>query len=80
MVAKRLTFFTVLLLSGCGLCDRYCDKQRDRCHSYGYCQPQQCSAPAPAPAYYGNTCQPSGVVPVPATSGYPQQAYNPYCP
>lgn len=76
MAAKRVMFLTVLFLSGCGLCDRYCDRQRDRCHSYGYCQPQ-CSAPAPAP-YYGNSCQPAGVVPT--ASSYPQPAYNPYCP
>jgi hypothetical protein len=80
MAAKRVMiltvlFMSVLLMSGCGLlCDRYCDRQRDRCHNYNYCQP----ACAPTPAPYGGGCAPAGVVPT--TSGYPQPAYNPYCP
>jgi hypothetical protein len=73
MAAKRVLFLTVLLLSGCGLCDRYCDR-RDRCQNYNHCQPT--CTPTPAPAYYGNGCQPAGVVP---TANYPQPAYNPYC-
>ncbi len=73
MVAKRMMLMAVLVLSGCGICDRYCERQRDKCQTY-YSQPQ-C---APTPVNYNN-CAPSGVVPVPQYSSYPQPA-QPYCP
>jgi hypothetical protein len=67
------------LLSGCMLCDRYCDRQRERCH-------QQYCPPGCTPAHYPPHCYPQPVSQYPQPvnqASYPQPASPaayPYCP
>ena len=60
-------------LSGCMLCDRYCDRQQDRCRSH--CAPAYYSPNGCAPAQSG---YPQAVQPVAAGTAYSHQP--PYCP
>jgi hypothetical protein len=79
-MARKLGLFAVLLLAGpgCMMCDRYCERQREKCHQYY--PPNNC-VPAQAPAYYPpNNCYPAPVASAPSGSHYPQPAPNPYCP
>lgn len=69
MAANILRFLCVLVaavgISGCMLCDRYCERQQDRCRSF--CQPS-CTP---------NFCPPTSHYPQPV---YPQPAGTPQPP
>lgn len=76
-MARKFSLLATLLFAGpgCMLCDRYCERQRDRCQQY-YAPPPNCT-PAQAPAFYPpNHCQPA----VGTTGSYYPQPVNPHCP
>ena len=73
MATTRWRLLSVLALalgmSGCMLCDGYCERQRNRCQSY--CNPNCYPAPA-------NYCPPgSGTYYPQPPQGYPQPVHCP---
>ncbi len=78
MAAVRLRNFALVFaamsavgLSGCGLmCDRYYDRQREKCHQY-------CSPPPSSGCYPSNS---GYLTPTPVNqTGYPRPVDNSYC-